>query len=56
MRAKVREFHSSDIDLKTYERFECLAQAVEAAKAPSWPQLATRLCRIGMREFEDYRP
>ena len=33
-----------------------LTDAVESEEAPSWPELAARIGRIGKWEFEDYRP
>jgi hypothetical protein len=33
-----------------------LAEAVESKEAPTWPELATKIGRIGKWEFEDYRP
>ena len=33
-----------------------LTRAVEAEEAPTWPELAARIGRLGKWEFEDYRP
>lgn len=33
-----------------------LAEAVESEEAPTWPELAVKIGRIGKWEFEDYRP
>jgi hypothetical protein len=33
-----------------------LTEAVESEEALTWPELATKIGRIGKWEFEDYRP
>lgn len=33
-----------------------LTDAVESHEAPTWPELAAKIGRIGKWEFEDYRP
>lgn len=33
-----------------------LTEAVQSEEAPTWPELATKISRIGKWEFEDYRP
>jgi Immunity protein 8 len=33
-----------------------LTDAVESEEAPTWPELAIKISRIGKWEFEDYRP
>jgi Immunity protein 8 len=33
-----------------------LTRAVESEEAPTWPELAIKIGRIGKWEFEDYRP
>jgi hypothetical protein len=45
----VEKFDSSEVR-------EHLTRLIEAETAPTWEELATRIGRIGMWEFEDYRP
>ena len=33
-----------------------LTRAVESEEAPTWPELAIKIGRIGKWEFDDYRP